>query len=62
VNDYRSTARGDKVKARRVMLGLLARGVFINPMGTKLYLSIVHDEAMCGAFCERLDDTLQEIA
>jgi glutamate-1-semialdehyde 2,1-aminomutase len=61
VNDYRSTARGDKEKARRMMLGLFARGVFLNPMGTKLYLSIAHDQAMCGAFCERLDQTLEEI-
>jgi glutamate-1-semialdehyde 2,1-aminomutase len=61
VNDYRSSARGDKEKARRMMLGLFARGVFLNPMGTKLYLSIAHDEAMCAAFCERLDETLEEI-
>jgi glutamate-1-semialdehyde 2,1-aminomutase len=61
VSDYRSGARGDKEKARRMMLGLFARGVFLNPMGTKLYLSIAHDEAMCGTFCERLDDTLEEI-
>ncbi len=27
------------------MLGLFARGVFLNPMGTKLYLSLAHDEA-----------------
>jgi glutamate-1-semialdehyde 2,1-aminomutase len=61
VNDYRSTARGDKHKARVMMLGLFDRGVFINPMGTKLYLSIAHDEAICSAFCERLDDALQGI-
>jgi glutamate-1-semialdehyde 2,1-aminomutase len=61
VNDYRSTARGDKGKARSMMFGLLDRSVFINPMGTKFYLSIVHDEAICGAFCERLDETLQGI-
>jgi glutamate-1-semialdehyde 2,1-aminomutase len=60
VNDYRSTARGDKVRARKMMLGLFARGVFINPMGTKLYLSLAHDEAICAAFCDRLDDTLSE--
>ena len=41
------------------MLGLFARGVFINPMGTKLYLSTVHDEALCGAFCDRLDDAFR---
>lgn len=61
VNNYRSTARGDKVKARRMMLGLIKRGVFLNPMGTKLYLSIAHDEAICQEFLGRLDDTLEEI-
>ncbi|MDB5590600.1 aminotransferase class III-fold pyridoxal phosphate-dependent enzyme, partial [Enterovirga sp.] len=60
VNDYRSTARGDKVRARRMMLGLFRRGVFINPMGTKLYLSLAHDEALCGEFCGRLDETLEQ--
>src|SRR6185369_9417792 len=40
VFDYRSTAKGDKTRARKLMLGLFRRGVFINPMGTKLYLSI----------------------
>jgi glutamate-1-semialdehyde 2,1-aminomutase len=61
VNDYRSTARGDKVRARKMMLDLFARGVFINPMGTKLYLSLAHDEAICAAFCDRLDDALAGI-
>jgi glutamate-1-semialdehyde 2,1-aminomutase len=61
VFDYRSTARGDKAKARKMMLGLFGRGVFINPMGTKLYLSVVHDEAICAEFCGRLDDTLAEV-
>jgi glutamate-1-semialdehyde 2,1-aminomutase len=61
VKDYRSTARGDKAKARAMMLGLFQRGVFINPMGTKLYLSIAHDEAMCSGFCERLDDALRRL-
>ncbi|MCC7275034.1 MAG: aminotransferase class III-fold pyridoxal phosphate-dependent enzyme [Alphaproteobacteria bacterium] len=61
VTDYRSTARADKARGRRLMLGLFARGVFINPMGTKLYLSLAHDQATCAAFCDRLDDTLAEI-
>jgi glutamate-1-semialdehyde 2,1-aminomutase len=62
VFDYRSTARGDKQRARRLMLGLFARGVFINPMGTKLYLSVAHDDAICDAFCDRFDAALSEIA
>lgn len=61
VNDYRSTATGDKVKARRMMLGLFERGVFINPMGTKLYLSVAHDQAICAEFCDRLDGVLASL-
>lgn len=60
VNDYRSTARGDKAKARRLMFGLFHRGVFINPMGTKLYLSLAHDEEIIQDFCSRLDETLEQ--
>ena len=29
-----------------------SRGVFLNPMGTKLYLSLAHTEATCDEFCE----------
>jgi glutamate-1-semialdehyde 2,1-aminomutase len=61
VNDYRSTARGDKAKARAMMLGLFDRGVFLNPMGTKLYLSLAHDVAACDDLCERLGDTLAHL-
>ncbi len=56
--DYRGTARGDKVKARALMLGLFDRGVFLNPMGTKLYLSLAHDEQTILDFSDRLEDTL----
>ena len=58
VRDYRSTQRADKARGRALMLGLFARGVFLNPMGTKLYLSIAHDEAVCDEFLDRFDDTL----
>ena len=58
VNDYRSTRRGDAARGRAVMLGLFERGVFLNPMGTKLYLSIAHDEAVCDDFLARFDDAL----
>lgn len=61
VNDYRSTASGNKLMAKRMMMGLFQRGIFLNPMGTKLYLSIAHDEATCGEFCDRLDDVLKEL-
>ena len=62
VRDYRSTQTGDRELARALMLALFDRGVFLNPMGTKLYLSIAHTEATCDAFCDRLDDALASIA
>ena len=51
---------GDKEMGRRTMLGLFERGVFLTPMGSKLYLSIAHDEAVCDDFCGRLDDALAD--
>jgi glutamate-1-semialdehyde 2,1-aminomutase len=53
--------RGDSARGRATMLGLFARGVFLNPLGTKLYLSLAHDEATCDAFLDRLGDTFQEL-
>ncbi|MDZ4702114.1 MAG: aspartate aminotransferase family protein [Rhodothermales bacterium] len=58
VRDYRATRRGDSARSRATMLGLFERGIFLNPMGTKLYLSIAHDEAVCDAFLDRFDDTV----
>lgn len=59
VIDYRSTRRGDSRRARRVMLGLFKRGVFLNPMGTKLYLSLAHARDVCDQFLDRFADTLK---
>ena len=56
VFDYRSTSAGDSERAREMMLGLFARRVFLNPLGTKLYLSLAHDEEACREFCRRLSD------
>jgi glutamate-1-semialdehyde 2,1-aminomutase len=58
VFDYRSTRKGDGAKGRRLMLGLFGRGVFLNPMGTKLYLSIAHDRGICDRFIDRFEDAL----
>ena len=60
VNNYRSTATGDKQAARKMMMGLFDKGIFLNPMGTKFYLSIAHDEAICDAFCDRLEAVLRQ--
>lgn len=61
VYDYRTTRRGDGAKGRRLMLALFRRGIFLNPMGTKLYLSLAHDEAQCDRFLDRMGDSLAEI-
>jgi glutamate-1-semialdehyde 2,1-aminomutase len=62
--DYRSSRHADPSLARRVMLGLFEGGVFINPMSTKFYLSLAHDEAACdefgAAFSAALDAALAE--
>lgn len=56
--DYRTARHRDPARARRLMLELFAAGIFLNPMGTKLYLSLAHDEAACGAFLDRFDQVL----
>ena len=61
VFDYRSTKRGDSRKGRALMLELFKRRVFLNPMGTKLYLSLAHDESACDEFLARFDAALGEI-
>jgi glutamate-1-semialdehyde 2,1-aminomutase len=61
VRDYRSSRHLDPNFARRLMLELFARGVFLNPMGTKLYLSLAHEEATCDELCGLLADALQTI-
>jgi glutamate-1-semialdehyde 2,1-aminomutase len=58
VQDYRSSQHDDKRMARRLMLDMFSRGIFLNPMGTKLYLSLAHDEAACDEFCSVLSDSL----
>lgn len=58
VRDYRSSQHRDKRFARQVMLRLFADGIFLNPMGTKLYLSCAHDESVCDEFCDKLASAL----
>lgn len=51
-HDYRSSRHNDGELARAIMLEMFARGVFLNPMGTKLYLSLAHNESVCDEFIE----------
>jgi glutamate-1-semialdehyde 2,1-aminomutase len=43
------------------MLALFRRKIFLNPMGTKLYLSIAHTQSICDVFLERFADALQAV-
>jgi glutamate-1-semialdehyde 2,1-aminomutase len=61
VSDYRSTRRGDATKARALMLALFRRKIFLNPMGTKLYLSVAHTQSACDVFLERFAEALQAV-
>jgi glutamate-1-semialdehyde 2,1-aminomutase len=45
VTDYRSMLDADRRRARAFLLGLFRRGIFLNPMSTKLYLSLAHTQA-----------------
>ncbi len=58
VFNYRSSKRGDATRGRAMMLQLFASGIFLNPMGTKLYLSLAHGEADCDRFLDHFDRAL----
>lgn len=44
ITDYRSSFRADRAKASAFALGLFRNGIFLNPMSTKLYISIAHGD------------------
>ncbi len=60
VVDYRTAFRADRKRARAFMLGLFRRGIFLNPMSTKLYLSLAHTEADIGQFLDIAHATVRE--
>lgn len=59
VVDQRSWLKADRARGRAVMLELLRRGVFLNPMGTKLYLSLDHDDAALAQFVDHFRAALR---
>lgn len=61
VHDYRSTRNSDREMARAIMLKLFKDGVFLNPMGTKLYLSLAHDAKALEQFIDRLSHALKNV-
>lgn len=60
VYDYRTTIAGDRARSRAMMLGLFRENVFVNPMGTKLYLSLAHDAA--GGDADAIPEFLTRLA
>jgi glutamate-1-semialdehyde 2,1-aminomutase len=44
VRDYRTAFKANKEKGRQFVLELFKNGIFLNPMGTKLYLSLAHTD------------------
>jgi glutamate-1-semialdehyde 2,1-aminomutase len=62
-NNYREQKKLEDGHTRReIMLGLFERGIFLNPMSTKMYLSLQHTEGHIQTLCARLDDTLRCIS
>ena len=45
---------------RKVMLGLFEKKIFLNPIGTKLYLSLMHQQKHLEYFYEALIDVLKK--
>ena len=60
VVDYRTAFASDRTRARTFLLGLFRRGIFLNPMSTKLYLSLAHTDADIGRFLDVARATLRE--
>ncbi|MCC6821568.1 MAG: aspartate aminotransferase family protein, partial [Verrucomicrobia subdivision 3 bacterium] len=58
VTDQQSWLASDRARGRALMLALLRAGVFLNPMGTKLYLSLAHDAEATAEFARHFADAL----
>lgn len=58
VTDQRSWLASNRAWGRSLMLDLLGRQVFLNPLGTKLYLSLAHSDEDIDLFAERLREAL----
>lgn len=58
VTTQRAWWASDRARGRAMMLALLRSGVFLNPMGTKLYLSLAHDDQAIAEFANRFEEAL----
>ncbi len=62
VVDQRGWLASNRARGRALMIELLRRGVFLNPMGTKLYLSLAHDDDVLTEFAGRFAEALKATA
>ena len=62
VIDQQTWLASNRARGRAVMLELLRRGVFLNPMGTKLYLSLAHDAGAIEEFAAHFSAALTATA
>ena len=60
VVDYRTAFDSDRARARSFLLGLFRRGIFLNPMSTKLYLSLAHTDPDIRRLLDAARATLRE--
>ena len=58
--DYRTAFDSDRPRARAFLLGLFRRGIFLNPMSTKLYLSLAHTDEDIRRFLTIARTTLRD--
>ena len=58
--DCRTAHASNRELARAYLLGLFRRGIFLNPMSTKLYLSLAHTDADIARFLEAARLTLDD--
>ncbi len=60
--DQRAWLNSDRRRGRELMLELVRRGIFLNPMGTKLYLSLAHLDAELIEFADQFGAALKATA
>lgn len=59
VRDHRSWKASDRKLGAVLMINMLRRRVFLNPMGTKLYISTAHNEKDLEDFRDKFEDALR---
>ncbi len=59
--DMQSEAAGNLHLRRTIDLELIPQGIFINPMLTKIYVSLAHDESAIDAYLEALDSAVEKL-